>query len=236
MPSACIHKQNRNESEKNAAEFLDRESDNLSELRDKTAIDELGSRLADPECYQNGGIPQIKKLHASLQNRISEMLIELRQRYCRNVDELEKQLQSQGEYVDLTEEQKQTLAAKYAEAKQTINQQNKAWVIRSTFENFSKGQTTRLNEMSNWAKINKESVTPEPPKPPVHEPDGTGSVSGGGTVKQPESPQPQVTYVQARQLVHSNAILSTASDVDEYLEKLRNAYMQAICEGKKIQL
>lgn len=217
---------------KNAAEFLDRESDNLSELRDKTAIDELGSRLADPECYQNGGIPQIKKLHASLQNRISEMLIELRQRYCRNVDELEKQLQSQGEYADLTEEQKQTLAAKYAEAKQTINQQNKAWVIRSTFENFSKGQTTRLNEMSNWAAINK---TPEPE--PVIDTDHTDGGTGGGTDTTPVSPQPPVTtYVQARQLVRSSGILSTASDVDEYLEKLRNAYMQAISEGKKIQL
>ena len=221
---------------RNAAEFLERESDNLNELRDKTAINDLRSRLADPECYQNNGIPQIKKLQAALQVRIGEILYELRQRYCDQVDELEKQLQSQAEYADLTEEQNQTLAAKYAGAKQAINQQTKAWMIRSAFENFSKGQTTRLNEMSQWAMINKAPVTPEPPEPPEADPKGTENGSGVGTTTSQVPPQPQVTYVQARQLVHSNAILSTASDVEQYLDTLREAYMQAIQEGKKIQL
>ena len=213
---------------KNAADFLNEESDNLSELGDNSAVSELRSKLADPDCYQNGGIPQIKKLHTSLLARISEMLAELRKTYCSRVDALEEQLESQSDYADLTEDQKQLFAVEYAEAKQNINQQSRALMIRSTYENFNKDQTTRLNRMSSKAENNRTTQRQE------NDNDRNGDSSNGGTPQQPQSP---VTYyVQARQLVHSNGILSTESDVEQYLDTLREAYLNAIREGKKIQL
>ena len=212
---------------KSAADFLKRESDNLAELRDKSDINELRGWLADPECYQNGGIPQIKKLHASLQNQINDMLIEQRKTYSGRVDDLEKQLLLQSEYTDLTEEQKQTFAAEYAAAKKNINQQTRALTIRSSFDNFSKGQTSRLNRMSTWAKENKQPDTTELTR---------DLAADDETSQQSPVQQHVITYVNARNLFHSSAILSSESEVDQYLGKLREAYMQAIHEGKKIQL
>ncbi len=211
-----------------AVRFLRNEQDNLNSLGQCAERMQMESILADSNCHRNGGIQKLKQLQQKLQGLIESMLITKRAEAKKRVDRLETDFQNTDDYPDLTEEQKLIFAREYDTVRDKIDRLNRALTIDSELRAFMEGEIDRLNRQHEMAEANRHPQSPEPTEPGPK----------GGTIKPEPVPTPQPVYVAASSLrprTHTQ-ILDSEDDVEAYLNALREAYLSAVREGKKIRL
>ena len=212
-----------------ARSFIREEQDNLNSLGISEERTRIESILRDPQCYKGHGIQDLKQLQQKLQGLIDAMLIGKRDEAKRKIDKLEEEFKETNDYVDLTEDQKQSFAREYEAARQKIERLNRALTIGNELESFTDSQVDRLNSQIAMAVANRKQKTePDPEKP--------GGGSKGGYI--PPKPEPKPVYVSASDLKPRGqvTILDSEAEVNAYLEALREAYLNAVREGKKIRL
>jgi hypothetical protein len=85
--------------------------------------------------------------------------------------------------------------------------------------------------MTSWAQ---PASTPKP----VPEPGGTTTPDEGVKPKPPTRPEPRIVYVPSRtvKVVFEKAWLADETDVDLYLKSMREALLEEIRKGKRIQI
>lgn len=205
-----------------AQRFLRDEQDNLNSLGYPDERRQMEAILADPNCHRDGGIQKLKQLQQKLQGLIESMLITERDEAKKRIDKLESDFKAMDDYAALTEDQKQSFAREYEAARQKVGQLDRVLTIKNELRSFSDGELTRLNRQHAQAEANR---TPQPSDHPID-------------IVYPEPPRPQPVYVSAYDLRPSGQkpILDTETDVDDYLEALRETYLTAVREGKKIRL
>jgi hypothetical protein len=88
-----------------------------------------------------------------------------------------------------------------------------------------------LSQLTTWAQ---PAATPEP----VPEPGGTATTDDGAKPTPPAQPEPRIEYVHSRAVKVSfdKAWLADETDVDRYLESMREALLEEIRKGKRIQI
>lgn len=179
--------------------------------------------LTDPRCYQGNKMQQAKTLLDSLRQQVTARVQAERAQAAAKVDERWQRLAGMGEFNDLTAVQQTHLQQPFTTLKQRVEGQLLIAVIRDMLNQFDRdGYQSQLRQMTVWAAAN----TAPPPIAP----------SPG------EKPrvviEPRIEYV-AQQTLHvpfSKAWLADESDVDAYLSLLKQTMLQAIQDGKRIQV
>lgn len=179
--------------------------------------------LTDPRCYQGNKMQQAKTLLDSLRQQVTARVQAERAQAAAKVDERWQRLAGMGEFNDLTAVQQTQLQQPFTTLKQRVEGQLLIAVIRDMLNQFDRdGYQSQLRQMTVWAAAN----TAPPPAAP----------SPG------EKPrvviEPRIEYV-AQQTLHvpfSKAWLADESDVDAYLSLLKQTMLQAIQDGKRIQV
>jgi hypothetical protein len=105
-------------------------------------------------------------------------------------------------------------------------------VIRDTLRRFEEAEYQRLlSKMTAW--------TQPVPKPPLDQ-NGDSKINKptAGTQKTEFKPEPQIEYIPSRsvRVNFDKAWLADASDVDSYLDAMREALLAEINKGKRIQI
>ncbi|WP_289020497.1 BREX system P-loop protein BrxC [Desulfobacter postgatei] len=180
--------------------------------------------LSDPDCFKGNCMQQVKLLLETLENKVNAQ-IEIEIAEAREmVVVLKNRIESMAEFGVLNEEQKEQISRPFDEFNAGIERQKLIAVIRDTLRRFEEIEYQRLLlKMTVWAH-------PEPKPDPTPEP--------GQKPKPLEKTKPRIEYVPSRNVKVSfdKAWLADEADVERYLESMREAFMEEIQKGKRIQI
>jgi len=190
-------------------EFLHTQANNLDEI-DGDAADQLSEILADPSCYTGDAMRRAKALVGSLTKQIQAKLDQERQATKAAAAKLRARACNMDEFSKLSAEQKRSITAEFDALDKRLDDAALAAVIRDQLAQFRDSRYPQI--LSSMAS--------------------SASQESGGKDEAP------VQYIAMKDLeVHfAKAWLTSEEDIDSYLEALREAYMKAVKEGKRIQL
>lgn len=203
-----------------AKAFLRDQDANFTYL-ESSELEEVRGTLYDPQCFKGNRIQQLKTKLDALKQRVDYQVGEARIRAQGVLDDLQQRLHNLPEYQRLPVERTEELNAPFKELKDDVAEQKLIAVINDRLRYFEEqGYDKLLDRMF-------DMLAPRPQ--PGHGTSGEES----GWVKETRR-----EYVVARQLrvPFDKPQLTTAEDVDDYLEALRNTLLEQIRDGKTIRV
>lgn len=231
----------------NARKFIQTQEPNFSYIGDdalmgKWKVSEDGQEemtptslietLNDPQCFKGNCMQQVKAQVETLQEKITAQ-IESEIAIAKNtVAALKGRLCAMAEFGALNGEQQEQIIRPFNEFNAAIERQKLIAVIRDTLRRFEENDyQLQLSKMTAWAQ-------PAPTPKPAPEPDTTATPDGGTKSITPAKNEPCIEYVPCRTVKVSfeKAWLADEADVDRYLEAMREALLEEIRKGKRIQI
>ncbi len=198
----------------------------------ENAASDLVMALTDPECFKGNRMQQVKTQVETLRGKISTQ-IETEIASAKNaVASLKVRLCGMTEFSALNGEQQERISRPFTEFNATIERQELIAVIHDTLRRFEENEYQRLlSQMTSWAQ-------PAPTRQPSPEPGGTTTGDKDANPTPPSKPQPHIEYVASRTVKVSfdKSWLADEIDVDRYLESMREALLEEIRKGKRIQI
>ena len=186
-------------------------------------VRQIWSVLNDPACFKGNRIQQLKIKLDELKGEVNQKVTEIRTQTIETLGAMQSRMQSMDEYKKLPEARKTELDAPYKKLVDHISQQSLIAVINDSMRYFEEqGYQNLLAKMV-------EMAAPIPQK----ESDSTEAGDHGSQVN-----EPKVEYISTRKIRVSfeKAWLANESEVDQYLQKLREALLKEIEQGKRIQI
>ena len=204
----------------NARQFVQTQEPNFAYIEGDEA-DQVTASLTDPECFKGNRMQQLKTHLDSIKEKIDIALQQARTRAVETLHTMQSRMQGMDEYQKLPEPRRIELDKPYDDLVQDIKRQHLIAVINDRLRYFEdQGYQKLLARMVDMA---------------YRKPASAPNVDGESDAKVPE---PKIEYVHAKQLQisYDRAWLSNETDVDEYLQKLREALLEEIAAGKRIQI
>ena len=185
----------------------------------------LRALLADPECARGNRMQQVKVLLETLQAQVSERIEAELTRARETVAALKARIEAMTEFGTLTGDQQEQILRPFAVFNESIARQPLIAVIRDTLRRFEENDYQRqLSQLTVWTQ-----PAPKPDPGP-----------GPGPSPQPNpKPKPQpIKYVSSStiKVPFAKAWLADETDVDRYLDSMRQALLDEIRKGKRIQV
>lgn len=202
-----------------AKRFIDNQKSNFDYV-DDSEVKAITDILVDAECYRDNKLNTVKTLMQSLSDRISEALKKELEKTEVAIDTMKNRLESMDEFSKLTVDQKTIYLKKFDAFRDGMKSQTLIAVISDKLRRFKESDyTTILTEVTSLATPKTEPTT----------------TSDGGASKVAE---PKVEYTDSKSLNinYTKAWLADEDDVNSYLEKMREALLKEINNGKRIQV
>jgi energy-coupling factor transporter ATP-binding protein EcfA2 len=180
---------------------------------------QIRTTLVDPECFKGNRLQQLKGWIDAAAQKIKKTVDSEAAAAQAGLAAMRERFESMDEFAKITDEQKAALAKPFEECGLAIAEARLVAVIRDTLRQFEDGTYNGLlARMSQWAM---------PTQADAGESNGAGAVA-----------EAQTSYISARSIPvsFSKAWLADESDVDEYLASMRKAYLDAVKDGKRIQI
>ncbi|MCG7872379.1 MAG: BREX system P-loop protein BrxC [Candidatus Thiodiazotropha lotti] len=184
-------------------------------------VSQIRSVLNDPACFKGNRIQQLKSRLDELMEEVDKKVQEIRSQAIETLGAMQSRMQSMDEYKTLPEVRAAELDTPYKELVDHINQQPLIAVINDRMRYFEEqGYQMLLAKMVEMAN----------PKPAA-----ASKENGEPSIKVAE---PKVEYISTRKISVSfdKAWLANEADVDHYLVSLREALLEVIRKGKRIQI
>lgn len=198
----------------------------------------LSAALVDPLIYKGSAIQQMKAESASLQSKINTQIDEEKDKALANIEELKARLQSFDEFQKLDTGKQNILSSTFYEAITKIQNQSLIAMIRDEARRFEDQRYSALvQQLMAWTQPAEPHEEGEALK--VDTPTSSTNDAGNAGIEKPSPAQrPNPVTVAARNVKVNfhKPWLADEGDVDEYLSKYREALIEAIQQGKKVQL
>jgi hypothetical protein len=215
-----------------ARRFVQTQEPNFAYIEgDETA--QVVASLADPECFRGDRMPQVKTQVETLQEKV---IVQIRAEIARareTVSSLKGRLCGMAEFGALHAEQQAQITRPFDAFNAAIERQQLIAVIRDTLRRFEESAyQSLLSQMSSWAQ-------PAPAAPrPAPKPGGNTTPHDGVKPTPPTVADLRIEYVPSRSVKVSfdKAWLADETDVERYLESMRDALLDEIRKGKRIQI
>jgi hypothetical protein len=195
----------------------------------------LQTLLADPHCFKGNAIQNLKSQVETLQARVTKQIGQEITLAQKKVDALKSRLIGQAEFSALNSEQQQQITRPFDDFHANIERQKLIAVIRDTLRRFEENEYQRLlSQMTAWAQ-----PAPTPAPAPSAKPCGAAKPDGEPVpAPPPQKPEPRIEYLPCRavKVAFDKAWLANETDVDDYLKSLREALLDEIRKGKRIQI
>ena len=188
--------------------------------------------LADPECFKNNRMQQVKLLVDTLQVKVTLQIDAEINLAKAAAFSLQERLCGMAEYTALSAEQQEQISQPFNEFTQTVERQKLIAVIRDTLRRFEEADYQRLlTKMTTWAQPVSIQPNDQNDDKKINEP-------AAGTPRTEFKPEPQIEYIPSRsvRVNFDKAWLADATDVDSYLDAMREALLVEINKGKRIQI
>ncbi|SFW56044.1 MULTISPECIES: BREX system P-loop protein BrxC [Desulfovibrio] len=215
----------------NARKFVQSQEPNFAYIEGDEAA-QVVACLTDPECFKGNRMPQVKTQVEILQGKVTAQIEAEIAKAKERVDALKGRLCGMAEFSVLNGEQQEQVTRPFNEFNSGLERQQLIAVIRDTLRRFEESDYQRLlSKMTSWAQ---PAPTPESAPEP-----GQPAPSDEGTKPTPPAkPEPRIEYVPSRSLKVSfdKAWLADETDVERYLKSMREALLDEIRKGKRIQI
>ena len=182
---------------------------------------QLRALLADVQCYAGNGMKQVKSLLDSLRGRLETLATEARAAAEQAVTSKVQRLASIEGYDKLTDAQKQQIESIVYETIEQIKSQPLIAVVKEAASRFvQKGYTDILGKVNSWTQKPEERESSE------------------SETKPKPAWKPPVEFIGISHLSVSfeRPWLESEPDITAYLTLLRQAMLDAIDAGKRIQV
>ena len=184
-------------------------------------LEDVRSTLSDPQCFKGNRIQQLKAKLDALKQRVEQQVSEARTKAQGVLDDLQRRLHNMPEYQQLPAERTEELNAPFRELQDHIAQQRLIAVINDRLRYFEdQGYQKLLDRMFDLLK----------PKP---EP---GQDTDGGKPDWVKEPRPEYVAAKHLRVPFDKPLLTTADDVDAYLQALRDTLLEQVRNGKHIRV
>jgi hypothetical protein len=211
-----------------ARNFIQGQESNFSYLAgDESA--QVISALTDPECFMGNRMQQVKTNVSTLQGRVEVHVAEEITKANKVLAGLQKSLCTMPEFTVLSPSQQSQITKPFADIEEQVRKQTLIAVIRDTPRRFEETEYPQLlSRVTAWSQVDV--------KPPV-----TGAVdykSSPTPVAVTTMTEPPIKYVSSRlvQVSFDKPWLADESDVERYLDSMREALLTEIRSGKRIQI
>lgn len=215
----------------NARKFVQTQEPNFAYIEGDESAQVVAS-LTDPECFKGNRMQQVKTQVETLQEKVTAQIEAEIAKAKETVAALKGRLCGMAEFGALNGEQQEQITHPFNEFNAAIERQKLIAVIRDTLRRFEESDYQRLlSQMTSWAQ---PASTPEP----APEPGGTATPDEGTKPTPTAKPEPRIEYVPSRAVKVSfdKAWLADETDVERYLESMREALLDEIRKGKRIQI
>jgi hypothetical protein len=217
--------------------YLSNQPSVISNQQDNTdgcllTADGLREALADPECFKGNRMQQFKTQVETLQEKVNAQIEAEIAKAKETVAALKGRIESMAEFGALNGDQQEQITRPFNEFNLGLERQKLIAVIRDTLRRFEESDYQRLlSQMTSWAQ-------PAPTPKPAPEPGKTAKPDEGLSPTPPAKPEPRIEYVPSRSVKVSfdKAWLADETDVDRYLKSMREALLDEIRKGKRIQI
>ena len=202
-----------------ATRFMQSQEANFQYI-DSIKINDVRNILQDENCFRGNTIQALKSELNVVEELVNAKIGKEKIDAIHKLEELKTKLTSISEFASLSDDKKQRLDEDFNVAFDRINGEKLIAVIRDNVARFEE------NQYSHWL-----SVITTPQVQDVTVVDET-------TPDAPVEPVKQVEFVPARNIKakYSKPILTTEAEVEEYIASLKEAMIQQISDGKRIQL
>ena len=203
-----------------ARDFVQNQEDNFAYIEGDEA-DQVVASLNDSECFRGNRMQQVKTQVEALQSRIDAARQAEITKSVETLNSLKNRLCGMPEFEALDSVRQEQLTRPFEEIIAKIRQHSLIAVVRDALRRFEDNEYPRLlSKMTAWAQAATKPETGDAP------PDGPGA--------EPATHE----YVSSRAVPvpFEKAWLADEDDVDHYLKSMRNALLEEIRKGKRIQL
>lgn len=187
---------------------------------------QIMATMVDMECFRGNRMHQVKVLVELLQAKISVQIQKEITSAKAAFANLQERLQGMAEFIALSPEQQSQITKPFSSNVETIEKQMLIAVIRDKLRRFEEEEyQSLLVRMSAMGRVKPEISARVVP-------------SGDNKGDAVNSAEPQIKYVISRAIhvAFDKAWLADESDVECYLKLMREAMLQEIRDGKRIQL
>ncbi|MCO1735128.1 BREX system P-loop protein BrxC [Pseudomonas aeruginosa] len=215
----------------NARKFVQTQEPNFAYIEGDESAQVVAS-LTDPECFKGNRMQQVKMQVETLQEKVTAQIEAEIAKAKETVAALKDRLCGMTEFGALNGEQQEQITRPFNEFNAAIERQKLIAVIRDTLRRFEESDYQRLlSQMTSWAQ-------PAPTPEPAPKPGQTATPDEGTKPTSPAKPEPRIEYVPSRSVKVSfdKAWLADETDVERYLESMREALLDEIRKGKRIQI
>lgn len=215
----------------NARKFVQTQEPNFAYIEGDDASQVMAS-LTDPECFKGNRMQLVKTQVETLQEKITAQVEAEIAKAKETVAALKGRLCGMAEFGALNGEQQELITRPFNEFTAAFERQKLIAVIRDTLRRFEESDYQRqLSQLTAWAQ-------PAPTPKPAPETGGTATPDEGAKTTPPAKPEPRIEYVPSRsvKVLFEKAWLADETDVDRYLKSMREALLEEIRKGKRIQI
>ncbi|MRR28766.1 BREX system P-loop protein BrxC, partial [bacterium] len=215
----------------NARRFVQTQEPNFAYIEGEEAVQVVAS-LTDPDCFKGNRMQQVKTQVETLQEKVTAQIDVEIVKAKETVAALKGRLCGMAEFGALNSEQQERITVPFNDFNDAIERQKLIAVIRDTLRRFEESEYQHLlSQLTTWAQT---APTPEP----APESGGTITPDEGAKPTPPTKSESRIEYVPSRAVKVSfeKAWLADETDVDRYLESMREALLTEIRKGKRIQI
>lgn len=205
-----------------ARAFVEAQQHNVAYLEGDDAA-QIVAILHDPTCFRGNHMQQVKNHVEALRQQVDAQLEAEITKAKETVSTLQSRIENMAEFSDLSSEQQAQLIRPFNELNATLTQQTLIAVIRDTVRQFEENTyQQQLSTLASWVQ-----PTPNPE-----------AVSGRETTTAETAVAEPPSYVSSRavQVVFDKPWLADEADVERYLQAMREALLEEIRQGKRIQI
>ena len=216
----------------NARKFVHTQEPNFDCIEGDEAAQVVAS-LTDLDCFKGNRMQQMKTQVEMLQEKVTVRLDAEIANARETVAALKDSLCGMAEFDALNSEQQEQVTRKFNEFTADIESHRLIAVIRDRLRSFEERDYPRqLSQMTTWAQLALA------PKPAPESGETAATLDDGVEPGPPAKPEPRIEYVSGRavKVLFDKAWLADETDVDRYLESMREALLEEIRKGKRIQI
>lgn len=210
-----------------ARRFLESQDANFAYL-DGDGPARLREILADPQVYRGNRMQEARQLVDELQAQVTARVAETREDILATLEARWAQVEATEEFAKLNNTEQEQLRYPFDELARVVRRQTLVAVMRESRRSFE--ETTMpsvLQRLTQWAA---PPIDPETPTP--------GVKGREATEPEPTCKEPTPAYVTRASISvpFPKLWIDNEADVEAYVTALKEAMLQAIHEGKKIQI
>ncbi|MGT2469629.1 BREX system P-loop protein BrxC [Paraburkholderia terrae] len=216
-----------------ARQLVADEEDNFAYVP-SAEIDIVQALLTEKQPWQGNRLQQAKPLLDALQRQIADALAGEKATARSRLDELASRLQGTGEYAGLSVDDREKLNKPFVSARMALENQKRIAMIRDQLRHFEDERYPQLLlQLEGLAK--PKLVTPIPEAQDEVRPqsdDGESVATRSSNVVA----EPRLVPARTIKVEYAKPWLANESDLDDYLKQQREAWLQEIQAGNRVQI